>query len=75
MNCCSTGNVLQSTNPRHKVQALCWQVYQNRCRCNKREAFIMELKLESTSLPKLIRYGLIGCIDLGQKEVGDLLLF
>lgn len=45
MNCCSTGNVLQSTNPRHKVQALCWQVYQNHCRYNKREAFYYGVKI------------------------------
>lgn len=69
MACCSTGDVLQFTDPRQKAQTWSRQIEVGARRCRRREAFSPELRLQSTSLPKLIRCGLVGCIDLGQKEV------
>lgn len=56
MKCCSTGSLLLSPNPTHKVEAVCLQAYLGHYRCNKTEGFVMELGLESTSLPKLTYY-------------------
>lgn len=56
MKCCSTGSLLLSPNPTREVGAMCSQVCLGGCRCNKREGFIMELRLESTSLPRLTYY-------------------
>lgn len=69
MTCCSTGDVLQSTDPRQKAQTWSRHIEVDPCRCRRREAFSPELRLDSTSLLKLVRCGLVGCIDLGQKEV------
>lgn len=70
MNCCSTGNVLPSTNPRHKVKALCWQVVPKSLQGQQKRNFYSGVQIGIHLFAKIICCGPEAVQSLAKRKQG-----